>query len=289
MKIFMGGQLVDEQDAKVSVFDHGLLYGDGVFEGIRAYNGRVFMLEEHVDRLFDSAKAICLKIGMTEAEMVDAVVTTCAANEIENGYVRLVVTRGKGTLGLNPFLCKKAEVIIIAANIQLYPEELYEEGLKLVTLGTIRNVPEALNPRVKSLNYLNNVLGKIEAINSGVMEGIMLNAQGYVAEATGDNVFALKKNKLVTPPAWCGALEGITRNKCMELAADMGLDVREDVLSRYDLYVADEVFLTGTAAEIISVTEIDRRVIGAGAPGNITCELEKRFRDFANNNGTPIK
>ncbi len=288
MKIFMNGQLVDEADAKVSVFDHGLLYGDGVFEGIRIYNGRVFMLEEHVERLYDSSKAICLDVGMSPTEMIDAVVKTCLANGLTNGYIRLLVTRGKGTLGLNPFLCENASVIVIAADIQLYPEELYEEGLKLVTLGTTRNIPEALNPRIKSLNYLNNVMGKIEAINSGVMEGIMLNAQGYVAEATGDNIFALRKNKLVTPPSWCGALEGITRNKCMELAEEMGLDVREDVVSRYDLYTADEVFLTGTAAEIIAVTEIDSRTIGAGTPGETTRELEKRFRAFANNNGTPI-
>jgi branched-chain amino acid aminotransferase len=285
----MNGKLVDKKDAMVSVFDHGLLYGDGVFEGIRTYNGRVFLLDEHIDRLYDSAKAIDLNIQMSKRQMVNAVVKTCAANKITNGYIRLVVTRGVGTLGLNPYLCKKPQVIIIAANIQLYPAELYELGLKLVTVGTLRNSPEAVNPRIKSLNYLNNVLAKVEALNAGVMEAIMLNNQGYVAEATGDNVFALRRNRLVTPPPWCGALEGVTRNKCMELAREMGLEVVEDVISRYDLYTADEVFLTGTAAEIIAVIEVDKRQIGDGKPGATTRKLEAAFREFANNNGTPIQ
>ncbi len=288
MKIYMNGKLVDKKDAKVSVFDHGLLYGDGVFEGIRAYNGLVFQLDEHIDRLYDSAKAINLDIGVSKKTMMNAVVKTCAANKIKDGYVRLVVTRGEGTLGLNPYLCKKPQVIIIAAAIQLYPPEVYEQGLKIVTVGTTRNMSEALNPRIKSLNYLNNILAKIEAINCGVMEAIMLNGQGYVAEATGDNVFALKNGLLITPPAWCGALEGVTRNKCMDIADDMGLDVCEDVMSRYDLYVADEVFLTGTAAEIIAVVEVDGRKIGNGKPGEVTRALEASFRDFARNNGTPI-
>lgn len=288
MKIYMNGKLVDRKDAKVSVFDHGLLYGDGVFEGIRAYNGRVFLLEEHIDRLYDSAKAINLDIKMTKKAMTNAVVQTCAANKIKDGYIRLVVSRGEGTLGLNPYLCKKPQVIIIAAGIQLYPPEVYEQGLKIVTVGTMRNMPESLNPRIKSLNYLNNILAKIEAINCGVMEAILLNGQGYVAEATGDNVFALKHNLLITPPAWCGALEGVTRNQCMELADEMGIDVCEDVMSRYDLYTADEVFLTGTAAEIIAVVEIDGRKIGSGKPGKTTRDLETAFRAFANSNGTPI-
>lgn len=289
MKIFLSGKLVDEKDAVVSVFDHGLLYGDGVFEGIRAYNGRVFLLDEHIDRLYDSAKAIALDIPMSKAEMSRAVIDTCKANEISEGYIRLVVTRGKGTLGLNPYLCNKAEVIIIAAKIQLYPQELYDNGLKIVTVGTIRNHPEAINPRIKSLNYLNNVMAKIEAINAGCMECLMLNHKGEVAEASGDNVFAIKHGVITTPPSTCGALEGLTRNKVMDLARKAGYEVREEPMARYDLYVADEVFLTGTAAEIISVVDIDKRVIGDGKPGSITAELARQYSDCAHAEGTPIK
>ncbi len=289
MKIYMRGRLVDEQDAVVSVFDHGLLYGDGVFEGIRAYNGRVFLLEEHIDRLYDSAKAIALDIPVSKAEMSQAVVETCKANEIKDGYIRLVVTRGKGTLGLNPYLCDKAEVIIIAAKIQLYPQELYDNGLKIITAGTIRNHPEAINPRIKSLNYLNNVLAKIEAINAGCMECLMLNHKGEVAEASGDNIFAIKNGVITTPPSTCGALEGLTRNKVMQLAREAGYTVREAPLARYDLYVADEVFLTGTAAEVISVVDIDKRAIGDGTPGKITNELARIYADCANSEGTPIQ
>ncbi len=288
MKIFLSDKLVDEKDAVVSVFDHGLLYGDGVFEGIRAYNGRVFLLDEHIDRLYDSAKAIDLEIPMAKEKMARAVVDTCKANEIAEGYIRLVVTRGKGTLGLNPYLCEKAEIIIIAAKIQLYPQELYDSGLKIVTVGTVRNHPEAINPRIKSLNYLNNILAKIEAINSGCMECLMLNHKGEVAEASGDNVFAIKNGVLSTPPSCCGALEGMTRNKVMELARKAGYKVREAVLARYDLYVADEVFLTGTAAEIISVTDIDKRRIGDGKPGAITTELSALYGECARSEGTPI-
>ena len=289
MKIFLGGRLVDEKDAVVSVFDHGLLYGDGVFEGIRAYNGRVFLLDEHIDRLYDSAKAIDLEIPMTKEEMTRAVVDTCKANDISDGYIRLVVTRGKGTLGLNPYLCEKAGIIIIAAKIQLYPQELYDSGLKIVTAGTVRNHPEALNPRIKSLNYLNNILAKIEAINSGCMECLMLNHKGEVTEASGDNVFAVKKGVLTTPPGSCGALEGMTRNKVMELARKAGYEVREAVMARYDLYIADEVFLSGTAAEIISVVDIDKRQIGGGKPGAITTELSALYAECARSEGTPIK
>jgi len=288
MKIYMNGKLVDEKDAKVSVFDHGLLYGDGVFEGTRVYNGRVAFLDEHVDRLFESAKVIDLEIGMTKDEIKAATVEACKANEIENGYIRHVVTRGVGTLGLNPYLCEKPSVIIIAADIQLYPAELYETGLKIVTAGTIRNVAEAINPRVKSLNYLNNIMAKIEAINAGVMECLMLNSQGYVAEASGDNVFVIKGNKLMTPPAWCGGLEGVTRNKVMEFAVDMGLEVSETVMTRYEIWTADEVFLTGTAAEVISVVELDKRTIGDGKPGPITKKLIEAYRHFVNNNGTAV-
>lgn len=288
MRIYMNGKLVPERDAKVSVFDHGLLYGDGVFEGIRSYNSRVFMLDEHVERLFRSAKAIALDIPMSKAAVAKAVVATCKANRTMNGYVRLLVTRGVGTLGLNPFTCKVPQVIIIAANIQLYPKELYEKGMSIVTVATMRNHSEALNPNIKSLNYLNNVLAKIEAINAGVPEAVMLNTHGYVSEATGDNIFVVRGNNLLTPPTEAGVLQGITRDTVMMLAAEAGFVVREKMMTRYDLYTADEVFLTGTAAEVIGVVGIDRRVIGDGKPGKVTRQLEARFKEFAGKNGTPI-
>lgn len=288
MKIYINGKLLSRKQATVSVFDHGLLYGDGVFEGIRAYNRRVFMLDEHIDRLYRSAQAIALAIPLNRRAMTRAVVETCKANRLTNGYIRLVVTRGEGSLGLNPFNCRVPQVIVIAGSIQLYPKELYESGMSIITVGTMRNQSEAVNPRIKSLNYLNNILAKIEALNSGVMECIMLNPQGYVAEASGDNVFIVKGDTLITPPSWCGALEGITRQVVMGLAPQEGFKVKEDVLTRYDLYTADEMFLTGTAAEIISVTNVDRRVIGDGKPGAITCQLARRFSDFARRTGTPI-
>jgi len=288
MKIYMNGTLVDEAEAKVSVFDHGLLYGDGVFEGIRAYHGKVFLLKEHVERLFESAKAIALEMNMTQEEMCQAVIDTCKANDLMEGYIRLVVTRGVGTLGLNPYLCDKPEVIIIAAKIQLYPVELYESGLKVVTVGTVRNHPEAINPRIKSLNYLNNVMAKIEAINAGVMECIMLNGQGQVAEASGDNIFILKNGVLKTPPVWCGALDGITRQAVIRIAAEAGIPVEETVLQRYDLFTSEEMFLTGTAAEVIAVTEVDRRTVGSGEPGPVTLDLQSRFKEFVKENGSPI-
>lgn len=288
MHIYLNGKLVEEKDAVVSVFDHGLLYGDGVFEGIRTYHGKVFRLEQHIERLYRSAAVIALSIPMSQADMAKAVVDTCKANDCMNGYVRLIVTRGVGGLGLNPYLCKTPQVIIIAGAIQLYPKELYEKGMGVVTVGTVRNHVEAINPRIKSLNYLNNVMAKIEAINAGVMECIMLNPQGFVAEASGDNVFVIHGNKLVTPPVWCGALEGITREVVMQLAPSCGLTVKEDVLTRYDLFTADEVFLTGTAAEIISVTNVDRRTIGTGAPGPYTKALLDAFGRETKATGTPV-
>ena len=289
MKIYLNGKLVPEKDAKISVFDHGLLYGDGVFEGIRAYNGRVFMLEEHVDRLFRSAQCIALPIPMTKQAIMDAVANTCKVNKVTNGYVRLVVTRGVGTLGLNPFNCKNAQVFIIAGSIQLYAKELYDNGLSIVTVGTVRNHPEALNPNIKSLNYLNNVLAKIEAINCGVMEAVMLSPQGYVAEATGDNIFTVRGKMVSTPPKEAGCLEGITRNVVMELAREGGYGAQERMMNRVDLYTADEVFLTGTAAEVIGVVKIDSRVIGSGKPGPVTRDLVSRFRAFAGSTGYPIR
>lgn len=287
MKIFVGKKWVDSRHAVVSVFDHGLLYGDGVFEGIRAYNGRVFRLEEHIDRLFDSARAIHLEPPMSKARMAKAVVETCRLNRIKDGYVRLILTRGVGSLGLNPYQCRNPQVIIIAATIQLYSPELYEKGMAIITAGTVRNHVEAVNPRIKSLNYLNNILAKIEAVNAGVMECLLLNPQGYVAEASGDNVFAVKNGVVRTPPAWCGALCGITRNAVLELACEGGLEAREDVLTRYDLYTADEVFLTGTAAEIIGVTKIDGRTISQ-RPGPITRDLAARYSALTRSTGTPI-
>lgn len=288
MKIYMNGKLVPDRMAKVSVFDHGLLYGDGVFEGIRSYGGRVFMLDEHVERLYRSAKAIDLQIPMTPEGVARAVVRTCKANKVMNGYIRLVVTRGVGTLGLNPYTCTTPQVIVIAGSITLYPKKLYDEGLSIVTVGTMRNHTEAINPQIKSLNYLNNILAKIEAINAGCMEAIMLNPQGFVAEATGDNIFVVRGKTLITPPPWCGTLAGITRNVVMKLAAEEGLEVVEDVLTRYDLYTADEVFLTGSAAEVIPVVNIDRRRIGAGVPGPVMRRLAASFRRFAGTTGTPI-
>ena len=288
MKIYLNGKLVPEEDAVVSVFDHGLLYGDGIFEGIRIYNGKVFRLDDHIDRLFKSAKAICLNMPLTHEELVKAVIETCKANDISDGYVRLIVTRGVGGLGLNPYLCNEPQVIIIASEIQLYPPELYETGMNVVTVGTMRNQVEALNPRIKSLNYLNNVMAKIEAINAGVLECIMLNPQGFVAEASGDNIFVIRDKMLLTPPTWCGALEGITREVVMELAPKCGLTVKEDVLTRYDLYIADEMFLTGTAAEIISVVNVDKREIGSGKPGPLTKQLLELYTQETRNTGTPI-
>lgn len=288
MKIYLNGRLVPEKDAKISVFDHGLLYGDGVFEGIRTYNGRVFMLEDHIDRLYRSAHAIALRIHMSRKALVKAVVQTCKANDTKNGYVRVVVTRGIGTLGLNPYSCRNSQVIIIASGIQLYPKELYKHGIKVVTAGTVQNHPEAISPNIKSLNYLNNILAKIEAINAGVEEVIMLNHLGYVAEASGDNIFIVRDRCLVSPPAHAGALEGISKKIVMRLARENGFDVCESILTRYDLFNADEMFLTGTAAEIIGVIEMDRRKIGTGRPGPVTLELTARFHEFAKHEGTPI-
>lgn len=288
MKIFLNDRLVDEKDAVVSVFDHGLLYGDGVFEGTRVYDGNIAFLGEHMDRLLDSAKVILLNIGMTRDELIKATVETCKANNLKNGYLRHVVTRGVGNLGLNPYQCKKAQVIIIAADIQLYPAELYENGMKIITAGTIRNMAEAVNPRVKSLNYLNNIMAKIEAINAGVMECLLLNSQGYIAEASGDNVFIVKGNKLITPPTWCGGLEGVTRNKVMQVAGELGMEVSETVLTRYELWTADEVFLTGTAAEVIAVVELDKRPIGSGKPGPVTKKLAQAYHRLACKDGVKI-
>ena len=288
MKVFIDGKFVDEKNAKISVFDHGLLYGDGVFEGIRAYNGRVFKLKEHVDRLYYSAKAILLKIPMPRQAIAKAVLDTCRRNKVRDGYIRLVVTRGVGTLGLDPDRCKKGSVIVIAGKIQLYPKELYEKGMPLITVPTTRNFANAINPAIKSLNYLNNILAKIEAKIGGCAEAIMLNPSGNVAECTGDNVFILSGGKLLTPPLSAGALRGITRGAVIGLAAEMGLEVREPDLTRYDLYNADECFITGTAAEIAPVASIDGRVIGKGKPGPVTKKFIAAYRALTNSEGEAI-
>lgn len=288
MKIYVDGKYCSERDAKVSVFDHGLLYGDGVFEGIRAYNGRVFKLHEHIDRLFASAKAILLEIPLSHAAMMKAVLETCRANKLRDGYVRLLVTRGVGTLGLNPNRCKRPSVIIIAGKIQLYPEEFYTKGMEIVTVPTVRNLHSALNPAIKSLNYLNNVLAKIEANQAGCEEAVMLNAEGFVAECTGDNLFIVKSGQLLTPPLSAGALYGITRATVIELAEAAGYKVSEPNLTRYDLFNAEECFLTGTGAEMVPVTKIDGRIIGNGRPGRVTKELIANYHALTNAAGEPI-
>ena len=288
MKIFIDGKYYAEKDAKVSVFDHGLLYGDGIFEGIRIYHGRVFKLKEHIDRLFCSAKAILLKMPMSHAQLMAATVETCRKNRLRDGYIRLVVTRGVGNLGLNPNKCKMASVIIIADKIQLYPAEYYKKGLVIITVPTTRNLHSALNPAIKSLNYLNNILAKIEANNAGCEEAIMLNSEGFVAECTGDNVFIVKNGELLTPPLSAGALYGITRGTVMDIAREAGIKVSEPTLTRYDLFNADECFLTGTGAEIVPVVKIDGRVIGTGRPGKMTRKLEASYHALTKVSGEPI-
>jgi len=280
LKIFINGKLLDKDDAKISVYDHGLLYGDGVFEGMRCYNGRVFKHREHLDRLWMSARAICLEIPMTKEQMAHAVEKTLAVNSVVDGYIRLVVTRGAGTLGLNPDKTSDPQVIIIADAIELYPDELYVKGLSIVTAATIRNHPAALSPRIKSLNYLNNILAKIECIRTGHDEAIMLNHKGEVAECTGDNIFLIKAGKLYTPPLDAGILEGITRNVVLDLAREAGIKVFEIPLTRHDVLTADEVFLTGSAAEVAPVSEVDHRAIGNGRPGPITLDLKDRFHKY---------
>ena len=281
LQIWMNDGLVDESEAKVSVFDHGLLYGDGVFEGIRVYGSKVFEHEAHVDRLYASAAAIRLEIPTDRDTLMENVRTTVAANNIEDGYVRLVITRGVGTLGLNPFLCEKAQIIIIADTIQLYPRELYESGLKVISANTVRNHPLSVSPQIKSLNYLNNILAKLEALDRDMLEAIMYNHEGFVAEATGDNVFVVRDGVIISPPNSSGSLEGITQKVVLRLARESGYEVVRRNLTRHDLYVAQEIFLTGTAAEVIGIVEIDSRSIGSGRPGPVTMELLAKFNEYA--------
>ncbi|MHC4551454.1 MAG: branched-chain-amino-acid transaminase [Planctomycetota bacterium] len=281
LKIWLGDGLVDQQDAVVSVFDHSFLYGDGVFEGIRVYNGKIFESQAHLVRLYESAKVICLPVPMDIDKMAGAMEQTVAANDIKEGYIRLIVSRGIGDLGLDPFLCKDGKVVIIADNIQLYPEELYEKGMKVVSVPSVRNHPMSCPPQVKSLNYLNNIMAKIEAIQAGAGEGIMYNHMGYVAEATGDNVFIVRNGVIYTPPVQAGSLDGITRQMVIKLAEKEGIQVIEKNLTRFDLYVADELFLTGTAAEVIGAVEMDGRTIGDGKPGPTTKLLREKFFAYA--------
>ncbi|HOE68065.1 MAG TPA: branched-chain-amino-acid transaminase [Candidatus Omnitrophota bacterium] len=294
LQIYIDGKWYPRSEAKVSVFDHGLLYGDGVFEGIRAYDGIVFKLEEHLKRLWESAHTIMLEIPMTPREMEKAVIETLRRNKLTSGYIRLVVTRGTGDLGLSPFLCKKPTVFIITDKIALYPADLYQKGLEIITVPTVRNLPEAVNPSIKSLNYLNNIMAKIEARNGGCMEALMLNHQGYVVECTGDNVFMVKKTgkgsavkdcTLLTPPSYLGALKGITRDAIIEIARKLKLPFAERILTRHDFFNADEVFLTGTAAEVIPVVKIDGRVVGSGKPGKITKLLLEDFHALVRKDG----
>ncbi len=289
MLINLNGNLLQKEEAKISVFDHGLLYGDGVFEGIRIYSGNIFKLIEHIDRLYESAKFINLEIPLTKKEMVNEVVKTVVANKLRDGYIRLVVTRGEGDLGLDPKKCKKATYFIIADKIVLYPDEFYKKGLKIITVATRRNVNEALEPRVKSLNYLNNILAKIEANNAGSLEAIMINQQGYVAEATGDNIFIVKGNNLITPSLFCGVLNGITRATVIDIGKKLKMNVIEQILTRYDLYTADECFLTGTAAEVIPVVEIDTRKINGGVPGKQTRIIIREFKKLTKKLGVKVK
>jgi branched-chain amino acid aminotransferase len=276
-RIYINGKLYDKADAKISVYDHGLLYGDGVFEGIRLYNGKVFRLAEHLHRLYDGARSIKLEIPLSREQMEEALKSTVKANEKRDGYIRLVVTRGAGYLGLDPRKASNPQVIIIVDDIALYPPELYENGLEIITVSTIRNHPNALNPRIKSLNYLNNILAQIEAVQSGCFEALMLNHKGEVAECTGDNIFLAKHGVLRTPPADAGILEGITRGAVIELARRANLTVQEVALTRYDVYTADECFLTGTAAEVVPVVKCDGRMIGNGKPGPLTKQLREQF------------
>ncbi len=287
-RIYIDGEFYSEANAKISVFDHGLLYGDGIFEGIRFYHGRVFRLEQHLDRLWDSARSICLEIPMTKEAMSEAVLETIRQNHLRDGYIRLIVTRGVGNLGLNPADCRKPSVIIIAARIALYSHDVHRKGLSIVTCATRRCSPAALNPAVKSLNYLNNVMARIEANLAGADEALMLNDAGNIAECTADNVFVVRHGQIFTPPISAGALPGITRSVVFEIGAQLGIKVLETNLTRHDIFVADECFLTGTAAEIIPVVKADGRIIGSGKPGSITARIIARFREMTRESGVPI-
>jgi branched-chain amino acid aminotransferase len=288
MVIYLDGKFVSKEEAKVSVFDHGLLYGDGVFEGIRIYNSRIFKLAEHLKRLYDGAKVIMLSVPLSFSELKQAVIETVKRNQLQDGYIRLVVTRGVGDLGLNPIKCPQPTVFIIASTIKIYPDEIYQHGMKVITVSTRRNLIEALNPRIKSLNYLNNILATLEVNRSDAQEGLMLNADGFVTECIVDNFFLVEQGIIYTPPTSMGALKGITRDTVMELAKQAGFKVEEKILTLHDVYTADECFLTGTAAEIAPITNVDDRLINDGQPGPITKQLMSAFKEYAHTTGTPI-
>lgn len=286
MQVYIDGKYFSEENAKISVFDHGFLYGDGIFEGIRVYSGRIFRLEQHIKRFFDSAKSIMLNIPLSREDLAKALCQTVAKNNIKDGYIRLIVSRGEGDLGLNPFKCKTQHTIIIADNVALYPAEFYEKGLEVITAATRRNAGDALSPEIKSLNYLNNIMAQIEAINAGVVEAIMLSAEGYVIECTGDNIFVINNGVLTTPPVCAGILDGITRAAVIELAEKAGIPVKESLLTRHEVFCADECFITGSAAEVVPVVMVDKRIIGDGKPGKITKQLNSAFRKLVQSEGT---
>lgn len=286
--IFLNGHFVRKEEAVVSVYDHGFLYGDGIFEGIRSYGGNIFRLEEHVTRLYDSAKSIMLSIPYTKEEMTAIIIDTLRQNDLKDAYIRLVISRGVGDLGLDPNKCANPQVIVIAEPLKLFPKELYDSGIEIVTVATRRNRADVLSPMVKSLNYLNNILVKIEANLAGVSEALMLNDQGYVAEGSADNIFIIRNNRILTPPGYVGALVGVTRNVIMEIAAQKGYEIAEGVFTRHDVYTADEVFLTGTAAEVIAVVKVDGRIIGNGSPGPITQDLLSSFREVTLSDGVKV-
>jgi branched-chain amino acid aminotransferase len=288
IKVYVNGEFVPKEEAKISVFDHGYLYGDGVFEGIRAYNGRVFRLKEHIDRLYDGIKSIMINLSETKEEMKEIILQTLRENNLKDAYIRVVISRGTGDLGLDPRKCPRPTVVVITDKITLYPKEMYENGLKVITATTRRNIPEGVNPQMKSLNYLNNIMAKIEANQAGVLEAIMLNNENYVAECTGDNIFIVKNGKLITPPTYAGILIGITRNAVIELAENMGIPVIEKNFTRHELFTADECFLTGTAAEVIPVVNVDGRLIADGKPGVITKKLIAAFGELVQKEGEPI-
>lgn len=289
LTIYLNGRYLPDEEARVSVFDHGFLYGDGVFEGIRVYNGRVFRLEEHVERLFHSAQGIMMSIPLSHVEMQAAVVETCRRNAVTNGYIRVVCSRGAGDLGIDPRNCREGTtVVVIAANLKMYPEHFYEEGMTVITTATRRNSPAALDPGIKSLNYLNNILAKIEVNRAGAGEGIMLDADGHVAEATGDNIFIVRRGQLYTPPTWVGILEGITRNVVIDIARELGIPFAEKVFTQTAVYNSDEVFLTGTGAEVVPVVRVDDRTIGDGRPGPLTRQIIRRFREMVRTEGVEI-
>ncbi|ONI41251.1 branched-chain-amino-acid transaminase [Candidatus Epulonipiscium fishelsonii] len=288
MIIYLDGNYVDESEAKISVFDHGLLYGDGIFEGIRLYDGNIFKCKEHIDRLYYSAKTLMLEIPNTKEEMEEILVNTCRKNNLKSGYIRLVVTRGKGDLGIDPRKCKKATVFCIASTISIYPEEMYEKGMPIITASQRRNKATIVDPQIKSLNYLNNIFAKIEAIHANVPEALMLTHDGLAAECTGDNIFIVKNNVIYTPPVYVGILDGITRNTVLDLAKELGYEIYEKEFTQFNIYNADECFLTGTAAEVIPVCSLDRRIIGDGVCGPITKSLLNKFKEYIKIDGTKI-